>query len=73
MLVEKITVTGDELTLSLIVWRRFHKPMPGLVEQTLDMNQDLAEQGPKLRVGTTFFLPIPETKPVTVLDPIRLW
>jgi phage tail protein X len=73
MLVEKITVTGDDITLSLIVWRRFHKPMPGLVEMTLDMNQDLADAGYKLPLGTTFYLPIPEPKPQTVLDPIRLW
>lgn len=73
MLVEKITVLGDNITLSLIVWRRFHRPMPGLVEQTLELNQDLGELGYYLPVGTEFLLPIPTPRPQTVLEPIKLW
>lgn len=73
MLVEKITVMGEDLTVSLVVWRRFHKPMPGLVEQTLDTNVGLADLGNIVPVGTVFFLPIPVDNQPTVLDPIRLW
>lgn len=70
---ETITVAGDEITVSLIIWRRFKRPMPGLAEQVYDINQELAEMGPILPVGTTFQLPIPARRGVTVLDPIKLW
>ena len=71
--IEQVTVSGDELTLSLIVWRRFHRPMPGLVEQILDLNPGLADQGDVLPVGVSFDMPIPIPRERQVLDPIRLW
>ena len=70
---ETVTVAGDALTVSLIVWRRFHRPMPGLVEQIYDINPGLAEYGQTLPVGITFEMPIPIPRPQQVLDPIRLW
>jgi phage tail protein X len=73
MLYERITVMGEDLTVSLIVWRRFKRPMPGLVEQTFDYNQGLADLGHYLPLGTTFLLPIPVPRPTTILDPIKLW
>ena len=71
--IETVTVGGDGLTLSLIVWRRFHRPMPGLVEQILDLNPGLADQGDVLPVGVSFDMPIPIPRERQVLDPIRLW
>ena len=71
--VETVTVGGDGLTLSLIVWRRFHRPMPGLVEQILDLNPGLADYGEFLPVGVSFDMPIPIPRERQVLDPIRLW
>jgi phage tail protein X len=73
MVYERITIQGEQLTLSLIVWRRFHRPMPGLVELTLDINQDLADLGSVLPVGTEFLLPIPLPRPTEILEPIKLW
>lgn len=70
---EKVTVEGDNLTVALIVWRRFHKPMPGLVEQIYDINPDLAGLGPILPVGTSFTMPIPIPRGTVDLDPIHLW
>jgi phage tail protein X len=70
---ETVTVEGDALTVSLIVWRRFHRPMPGLVEQIYDMNPGLADLGQTLPVGITFDMPIPIPRAQQVLDPIRLW
>lgn len=58
--VESVTVRGEGITLPLLVWRRFRKPMPGLVEQVLDLNQDLADLGPVLPVGTILLIPIPD-------------
>jgi phage tail protein X len=73
MVYENVTVTGEQITLSLIVWRRFHRPMPGLVEQILDINQELAELGYFLPLGTTFLLPVPIPRGEAILDPIKLW
>ena len=73
VLTETVTVEGDDLTLSLIVWRRFKRPMPGLVEAILDLNQDFADLGAILPVGTAFEMPVPVPRARTLLDPIRLW
>lgn len=71
--IETVTVEGDGLTISLLVWRRFKRPMPGLVEQILDLNPGLVDQGQFLTVGTTISIPIPIPREQQVLDPIRLW
>ncbi|MBO6885978.1 MAG: tail protein X [Marivita sp.] len=74
---ERITVEGDGLTVSLLVWRRFHRAMPGLVERVYAMNPGLAAHGPTLPLGTSFLLlvpaPDPSPDPAQVLAPIRLW
>jgi phage tail protein X len=70
---ETVIVEGEGLTVSLIVWRRFHRPMPGLVEQIYDLNPGLADLGQTLPVGTRFEMPIPIPRAQQVLDPIRLW
>lgn len=72
-IVETVTVAGDDLTVSLIVWRRFKRPMPGLVEEIYETNRGLADLGPILPVGTIFTIPIPEPAPRQILDPVRLW
>ena len=71
--IETITVEGDGLTVSTMVWRRFKRPMPGLVEAIYDLNQGLADLGQTLPVGTSFDMPIPIPREQQVLDPIRLW
>lgn len=70
---QTVTVEGDALTVSLIVWRRFKRPMPGLVETILDANPGLADLGPILPLGTVFEMPVPIARDHQVLDPIRLW
>ncbi|MDN2578955.1 tail protein X [Aquibium sp. ELW1220] len=70
---QTVTVEGDALTVSLIVWRRFKRPMPALVEAFLDANPGLADLGPILPLGTVFQMPVPVTQDHQVLDPIRLW
>lgn len=71
--VENIAVQGENLTVSLLVWRRFHKPMTGLVERIYAINPALAMQGPFLEVGTVVRVPIPEEKGEPTVTPIRLW
>ena len=71
---ETVTVRGDGITLSLLVWRRFRKPMPGLVEQILDLNQGLAALGPVLPIGTRVDIPIPiEVEAAPPAGRIQLW
>ncbi|SDB57496.1 tail protein X [Bauldia litoralis] len=72
-IVETVTVEGEYLTVSLIVWRRFRRPMPGLVEAIHDINPGLAGLGAWLPVGTTFDMPIPTPREPVILDPVRLW
>lgn len=71
--IERVTVQGDGLTVPLIVWRRFRRPMPGLVEAIYARNRELAESGPYLPVGLTFEMPVPVSRDPARLDPIRLW
>lgn len=71
--IETVTVEGDGLTVSVIVWRRFKRPMLGLVEAIYDLNPGLADLGQTLPVGTSFDMPIPIPREQQVLDPIRLW
>lgn len=72
--VETITVSGDFITVDLLIWRRFQTRTPGLVERVLDMNRDLAGLGPILPIGTVVKIPIdapdlrPSQRPV-----VRLW
>ena len=73
VLSEAVTVEGDFLTVSLIVWRRFKRPMPGLVEAILDHNPGLGDLGTYLPVGTTFDMVVPTPREPAILDPIRLW
>ena len=72
-LYERVTVMGEDLTVSLIVWRRFRTPVPGLVERTLDINPGLADLGHYLPLGTVFLLPIPAPRKPQLLPTIRLW
>lgn len=71
--IETVTVEGDGLTVATLVWRRFKRPMPGLVEAIYDLNLGLADLGQTLPVGTRFDMLIPIPRAQQVLDPIRLW
>lgn len=71
--VETVTIEGEFLTVSLTVWRRFKRPMPGLVEAIYDLNPGVADLGVYLPVGATFAMPIPTPHEPALLNPIRLW
>ena len=71
--IERLTVEGDGITVSLLVWRRFRRPMPGLMELILERNPGLAGLGPILPVGTVLEIPVPTPRAPQLLDPIRLW
>ncbi|AXQ92999.1 tail protein X [Cereibacter azotoformans] len=71
---DNVTVNGDGITLPLLIWRRFKRPVPGVIEATLDANPGLAALGPVLPIGTNLRIPIPtpeaEKRPA---ERISLW
>lgn len=71
--IEAITIQGEAITASLLVWRRFKRPMPGLVERVYALNPRLALVGPVLPVGTVLRLPVPVTRTEPDVTPVRLW
>jgi phage tail protein X len=73
---ERIRVTADFSTLSLMIWRRFQRPMPGLVEDTLGRNPGLADLPLYLPVGTEFDLKIEAARTneqADIQEAISLW
>lgn len=71
--IETFVVQGEAITASLLVWRRFKRPMPGLVERIYEANPRLALVGPVLPVGTVVRMPIPAPRKEPDVTPIRLW
>lgn len=71
--IERVTVEGEGITVSLLVWRRFRRPMPGLIEQILDRNPGLAGAGIELPIGTVLDISVPTPREPQLLEPIRLW
>jgi phage tail protein X len=58
---EILTVSGDNITADLLVWRRYRMNAPGVVEFMLDQNPQLAaihKQGPFIPPGTVVQIPI---------------
>jgi phage tail protein X len=68
-----IGVAGEGISVDLLIWREYRRPMPGLVEQVLDMNPGLAALGPVLPVGTLVKLPVAKPAAVAELAVVRLW
>lgn len=74
MTTETILVRTEGLTLDQLVWRKYRRPIPGLVEQVLELNPGVAQLGPMLPVGTAVRLPILQAKSETpARDLIQLW
>jgi phage tail protein X len=71
--VETYTVATDGLTLSRIVWNRFKRSMPGLVERILDATPSLARSGPYLPVGTVVQIPIDTPREQQEVAVVSLW
>lgn len=52
MSAEILTVSGRPVPLDLLLFRRFRREVPGLVEATYARDPGLADLGPLLPVGT---------------------
>lgn len=73
--IERIVVSGDRITVPLLIWRRFRRPMPGLVETAFAANPGLADLGIFIPPGTVINIPIPR-QAETSTEPqarISLW
>lgn len=58
---ELVTVQGDFITVDLLIWRRYRRPFPGILEATLDANPHLAvihQSTPFLPINTQVRIPI---------------
>lgn len=75
MATEIIKVISEYTTLDLLLWRRFKRDVPGLVEKTLAANPGLARLGPFLPVGTSLTVeaPPPITAPAKSVPVIQLY
>lgn len=71
--IETITIQGDAITASLLIWRRFKRPMPGSVERLYEINPGLARQGQFLPLGAVVNIPIPPPASSQDVTPVRLW
>lgn len=69
---ETITVRTDQTTVSMLVWRRYRRPMPGLVERILALNVGLAST-PFVPVGTEVVMPIEEVTQQNSVKMVTLW
>lgn len=70
--IETYVVESDGVMLDNLLWRRFRRATPGLVERVLDMNPSLAEMGAGLLAGTTVRVPIDQPSAPAVAV-VKLW
>ena len=62
-MIETLTVVAEQTTLDLLLWRRFRREVPDLVEDTLRHNPGLARIGVFLPVGMTIHVQTPPPEP----------
>lgn len=58
---ELVTISGEFITVDLLIWRRYRVRAPGIVEATMDCNPHLAllhKESPFLPIGTQVRIPI---------------
>lgn len=70
---EIVTVPAEGSTLSAVLWRRFRRPMPGLVERVLDEHPGLAGDGLLLPAGTVLRVPVSSAPTRAAAKTVRIW
>ena len=72
---ERLAVVAEQTTLDLLLWRRFRREVPGLVEDTLRRNPGLAKIGEFLPVGIMIDVqtPAPEPRGRTAVQVVSLY
>lgn len=61
---ETIVVKGDAIPVDLLLWRRFRRYDPGLVERVLYMNPGIADGTVFLPIGFAVVVPLDAPNPV---------
>ena len=74
-MIETLTVAAEQTTLDLLLWRRFRREVPGLVEDTLRRNPGLANIGVFLLLGMAINVqtPAPEPRGRTAVQVVSLY
>lgn len=70
---QSLTVEGEFITVSLLIWRMFGRQPTGLVERVYDMNPGLADHGPYLPIGATVVIPMDVSEATPGRQIVRLW
>lgn len=72
---ETFTVRSDGMSVDLILWQRFRRPMPGLFERIMALaeNQHLEHCGFVLPLGVAVTIPIEPPPREPELPVISLW
>lgn len=72
---EPVVVAGEDIAIDLLIWRRFKRPMAGLLEALLDLpdNQHLADLPAILPLGTRVVIPIPQERETRIALVVSLW
>ncbi|HWW46532.1 MAG TPA: tail protein X [Xanthobacteraceae bacterium] len=70
---ETLTVENDDVTLDLLLWRRYRHVPDGFVESVLSTNPGLADLGPVLPVGTVVVVELPQRPAHATASEISLW
>lgn len=71
--VEIYVVAGEGMMLDRIIWQRYRRATPGMLERTLDINPGLAAFGPIIPNGTRIALPILPAQTPKVVAVTKLW
>jgi phage tail protein X len=74
-MIETLTVIAEQTTLDLLLWRRYRREVPGLIEDTLRRNPGLAKIGLFLPVGMTIDVQTlaPEPRGRTAVQVVSLY
>ncbi len=70
---ESFKIDGDGVELDLIIWRRYKRPTPGLVERTYSLNKGLADLGLFLPHDTELWIPLDQPPSYQEINLVRLW
>lgn len=70
---ETLTFQTDDTPLDLLLWRRYRREVPGLVESALDTNYGLAAFGVEPPRGTAVTVEIPKPTATVSRPLVRLF
>jgi len=70
---ESHRIAGEEISASLLIWRRLRLPAPGMIEALLTANRGLADLGQHIPLDTDVAIPIDTDARYGAPAEIALW